>query len=456
MADSQRSGGGAKLSQFSESVVLLSLVAGTLAMYGNDDVVELTPSNFHNKVIQGDELWLVEFYAPWCGHCQALAPEWKKAASALKGVVKVAAVNADEHGGLGSQYGVRGFPTIKFFGDDKFKPLDYQGQRTANAIVDYALSQAKSAVNARLSGKKSGGGGGSRSSGGSGGSGDSKAVVEVTDSNFEEEVLEHDGMVMVEFYAPWCGHCKNLAPHWAQAASELKGKVKLCALDATVHTVMANRYGIRGFPTIKVFPAGKKDGEAEDYEGGRTASDIVQWALDKAAANVPPPEVVEVTSDAVLKDNCEGHQLCIVSVLPQIYDCQSECRNQYLDILRRLGEKFKKNMWGWLWAEAGAQPAMEEALEIGGFGYPALAAVNSRKMKYSLLRGQFSEKGINEFLRDLSYGKGSTSPLRNAALPSINTVEPWDGKDAELPVEEDIDLDDVELDDLDSDKKIEL
>ena len=76
--------------------------------------------------------------------------------------------------------------------------------------------------------------------------GDPKDVVEVTDSNFEEEVLEHDGMVLVEFYAPWCGHCKNLAPHWAQAATELKGKVKLCALDATVNTVMSNRYGVSG------------------------------------------------------------------------------------------------------------------------------------------------------------------------------------------------------------------
>lgn len=49
---------------------------------------------------------------------------------------------------------------------------------------------------------------------------------------------------MVEFFAPWCGHCKNLAPHWEQAATELKGKVKLGALDATVHTVTAGRYGV--------------------------------------------------------------------------------------------------------------------------------------------------------------------------------------------------------------------
>lgn len=92
-----------------------------------------------------------------------------------------------------------------------------------------------------------------------------------------------------------CGHCKNLAPHWASAATELKGKVKLGALDATVHTVMASRYGIQGFPTIKYFPAGRKDWDsAQDYDGGRTGSDIVQWATNKWSENLPPPEVYQV------------------------------------------------------------------------------------------------------------------------------------------------------------------
>ena len=67
---------------------------------------------------------------------------------------------------------------------------------------------------------------GGSSGGGSGGSGGSdKDVVELTESNFDKLVLQSEDMWLVEFFAPWCGHCKNLAPHWASAATQLKGKV---------------------------------------------------------------------------------------------------------------------------------------------------------------------------------------------------------------------------------------
>jgi protein disulfide-isomerase A6 len=411
---------------------------------GSSDVVELTSSNFQSKVIDSDSIWVVEFYAPWCGHCQQLAPEYAKAAKALKGVVKVGAVDMDKHQSVGGPYNVRGFPTIKIFGADKQKPSDYNGARTASGLATAAMQELQKLVNARISGKAGSGSSGS----GSGGKqqppqGDEKDVIELTDSNFESMVLESDDMWLVEFFAPWCGHCKNLAPHWASAATQLKGKVKLGALDATVHTVMAGRYGIRGFPTIKLFPGGKKDGEAVDYDGGRTASDIVQWATDKLAENVPPPEVHQLTNPAVLKEACDSHQLCIVSVLPHILDCQSKCRNDYLKILKDLGEKFKKNIWGWVWAEAGSQLDVEDAFGIGGFGYPALAALNARKMKFAILKGPFSYDGINAFLRELQFGKGSTAPLKGAELPKVINTEAWDGKDGEPPKEDDISLEDV-------------
>lgn len=58
---------------------------------------------------------------------------------------------------------------------------------------------------------------------------------------------------------------------------------------------------VRGYPTIKMFPAGKKDGDAMEYDGGRTSSDIVNWATEKLAQNLPPPEVVQVYTTNIKK-----------------------------------------------------------------------------------------------------------------------------------------------------------
>lgn len=78
-----------------------------------------------------------------------------------------------------------------------------------------------------------------------------------------------------------------------------------------------------------------------------------------------------------------------------------------LDQSRSIAEFDKLWLWlmtyspfvRWLWTEAGAQMELEASLGIGGFGYPAMAAINTRKMKFALLRGSFSETGIHEFLR---------------------------------------------------------
>lgn len=77
-----------------------------------------------------------------------------------------------------------------------------------------------------------------------------------------------------------------------------------------------------------------------------------------------------MTSSAVLKEACEGHPLCVISVLPHILDCQADCRNEYISILLKVGERFKKNQWAWVWAEAMQQHQLEDSLGIGGFGYP--------------------------------------------------------------------------------------
>uniref|UniRef100_A0A8C7YG59 Protein disulfide-isomerase A6 n=1 Tax=Oryzias sinensis TaxID=183150 RepID=A0A8C7YG59_9TELE len=382
-----------------------------------------------------DAVWIKYLVFPFCcshlEHLQRL------------GIVKVGAVDADEHKSLGGQYGVRGFPTIKIFGANKNKPEEYQGARSSQAIVDGAMNALRSLVKDRLSGK-SGSSGYSRQVKETG---SSKDVVELTDDNFDKTVLQSDDVWLVEFFAPWCGHCKNLEPEWAAAATavkeQTKGKVRLGAVDATVHQVLSSRYGVRGFPTIKIFRKGE---EPEDYQGGRTRGDIIERALDLFSDNAPPPELVEILNEDVLKSTCEGSQLCVIAVLPHILDTGAAGRNGYLEVMIKMAEKYKKKMWGWLWTEAGAQMELESALGIGGFGYPAMAAINTRKMKFALLKGSFSETGIHEFLRELSVGRGSTATLGGGVMPKIHAVEPWDGKDGQLPVEEDYDLSDVDLD----------
>mgnify|MGYP001137880865 CR=1 FL=1 len=108
------------------------------------DVVVLTNDNF-DEVINGNEFVLVEFFAPWCGHCKKLAPEYEVAATALKGVAVLATVDCTVEEALASRFGIQGFPTLKFFVRGG-EPIDYQGERTAKGLQAWVTSKTEPAV----------------------------------------------------------------------------------------------------------------------------------------------------------------------------------------------------------------------------------------------------------------------------------------------------------------------
>lgn len=90
------------------------------------------------------------------------------------------------------------------------------------------------------------------------------SIVNITDESFEEEVLQAEGPVLVDFWAPWCGPCKMIGPVLEELSGVYSGKIKICKMDVDNSKATPSKFNIRGIPTLIIF----KNGHAESTKVG--------------------------------------------------------------------------------------------------------------------------------------------------------------------------------------------
>uniref|UniRef100_A0AAR2K206 DnaJ homolog subfamily C member 10 n=1 Tax=Pygocentrus nattereri TaxID=42514 RepID=A0AAR2K206_PYGNA len=238
----------------------------------NPAVVTLTPDSFQQLVKRRKqaETWMVDFYAPWCGPCQALLPEWRRMARMLSGMINVGTVDCQKYHSFCQGENVRAYPEIRLFPQNSNRRDQYHSyngwHRDAHSLKTWALSSLP------------------------------RASVDLTPEDFKRKVLEGREHWVLDFYAPWCGPCQHFAPEFEVLARMLKGTVRAGKVDCQAHYQTCQSAGITAYPTVRFYPyLGTPRVRGGEYINSRDSSviaDVIHQRLQQLALqNKSQPKV---------------------------------------------------------------------------------------------------------------------------------------------------------------------
>ncbi|XP_054827326.1 protein disulfide-isomerase A5 [Eublepharis macularius] len=219
-------------------------------------VYHLNDDDF-DKFLKEHPSVLVMFYAPWCGHCKKMKPEYEKAAEMLHAdsdrASVLAAVDATVNKAVAERFHISGFPTLKYFQDGEEK-YTLPHLRTKSKIIEWLLNpQAPPPPEPTWEERQT-------------------SVIHLAGEDFRE-FLKKKRHALVMFYAPWCPHCKNSIPHFTTAAELFKEdrKIAYAAVDCAKEQNhdLCKQEGVDGYPTFNYYNFGRF---IEKYDGDRAES----------------------------------------------------------------------------------------------------------------------------------------------------------------------------------------
>jgi len=233
-----------------------------------ENIIDLTSDSFPEHIKTGFRF--IKFYAPWCPHCQNLERTWDTLAFDFKDNKDVAISRLDctEHKQICMDNKVTGYPTLLWFSDGQ-KIEKYAGGRNIVELKAYVTKMmnmktpGKDATEEKIPDDREA---------------LKEEVPSLTKENFAESIKT--GTAFVKFYAPWCGHCKRLAPTWEDLGKKFASNenVKIAKVDCTQHREVCSENGVRGFPTLILFRNGKKEIE---HNGPRDLDTLYSFVRDK-------------------------------------------------------------------------------------------------------------------------------------------------------------------------------
>ncbi|EIW69209.1 hypothetical protein TREMEDRAFT_44374 [Tremella mesenterica DSM 1558] len=275
--------------------VLFTLAAVHWSARAQDEfpLRQLTEDNFRASTSRG--VWLVEHFSPKCSHCRAFAPTWTRLAQDHQHLERLsgfhmAQVNCIAQGDLCNTNNIKYYPQLILYTDGQ--PITYSGDRTYAAlskyIEDYAMEYARGYLLSKDSEQEVVSAYGRPNVEGK--------VVEVDESSLER--IKEEGPVLVDFFAPWCGHCKKLRPIYEELAKQLQGILNVVAVDCEANRKLCHKEGIQGYPTIRIYHHSTRS----EYSGARTVEKLKAFALKAVESVSLQPIRLEDFHEIVEKD----------------------------------------------------------------------------------------------------------------------------------------------------------
>ncbi|GBE79006.1 hypothetical protein SCP_0202030 [Sparassis crispa] len=283
----------AALAQLPYSLLVASLTLTAIAAPVESvglDVLE--PDNFESTIAQG--VWFIEHFSPYCPHCRDFMPTWEQlVADTQKSAdpgIHLAQVNCAINGDLCTKNGVTGYPQMNLYRNGVFQEM-FSGARDYDRLTAFISTHAEPTTVAEpepepepeptsapaalvvedryiAEHRESYRAAPARDLNPSG------TVLELNENTFRDVV--DDGMIFVKFFAPWCGHCKKLAPVWRELAVEMQHKLAIAEVNCDDHNALCHAEGVTGFPMLVYY--GGKDGGKTEYTSGRKLEQLKAFA----------------------------------------------------------------------------------------------------------------------------------------------------------------------------------